>query len=133
MHITHSQLSPIQMITALETIQLLLENYPCSLNGYEKTALLQFAISLAENMENKLEGPIIISLSSAMNDATMASRAQRRLRVANNALSSLLPGDWGKYCSARSNNHQPLTSPGMSLKNGQTQTTLEEDTLPSHE
>lgn len=114
----HSPLSPIQMITALETIQSLLENYPCSLSGYEKSCLTIFATLAAESMEKKHPGHIIISLFSGTQAASMGRLELTRLRVVNNALSSLIPGDVGKYFSAHSSNLPQRISLATSLKNG---------------
>lgn len=128
-----SPLSRIQMITALETIQSLLENYPCSLNGFERTCLTLFATSVAESMENLPGDPITILPFSTTQDASTDRHAHRRLRVVNNALVSLIPGDWAKYFSAHSNNRQQRISLATFPKSGQEQTTLKDDTLPSLE
>jgi len=124
-----SPLSRIQMITALETIQSLLENYPCSLSGSEKTCLTLFAISVAESMESNPEGPIIILPFSGTKDAPTDRLAYRRLRVAYNAIRSQIPGDWAKYFSAHSNNRQLRISLATCLKNGLAPTTPKAATL----
>lgn len=103
-------LSPTMMITALETIQSLLENYPCSLSGYEKACLIKFATSVAESMETSPVGPITILRYLATPAASMGLQERRRLRVAHAALSSLTPGEWARYCLDNSNLTQRLTS-----------------------
>lgn len=128
-----SPLSHIQMITALETLQSLLENYPCSLSGSEKTYLTLLGTSLAESMENNPDAPIIISLYSGSQGAHMGRLELRRLRVVNNALCSLIPGDAAKYFSVHSNQTQRLTSLAMSQRNGQTETTQKAAIPPSQE
>lgn len=128
-----SPLSHIQMIGSLETIQSLLENYPCSLSGYEKSCLTLFAISVAESMESNPEGPITISLYSGTQGAHMGRQELTRLRVVNNALCYLIPGDAAKYFSERSNKTQQRTSLVTSLKSGQKLTTLMDGTPPSQE
>lgn len=105
-----SSLSPTQMITCLETVQSLLENYPCSLSDYEKGCLIRFATSVAESMESNLNGPIIISLCSAITDVNTVRRVQERLRVAHHAVSSMMPGEWDKYYKELSLHNQPPTS-----------------------
>lgn len=133
MNTTHSPLSPIMMITALETIQSLLENYPCSLSDYEKTALTKFATSVAESMESSPVALITILPYSTSPAVSMGLQERRRLRVAHAALSSLIPGTWARYCLGGWSNPQPPTSPDMFQKNGLEQTTLTGDTHPSPE
>lgn len=118
MNITLSQLSRTQTSIALETLVSLLAKCPSSLRGFERACLIQFATSVAENMVSFPEGPIIISLSSVTPDAITASRVQRRLVVARNAMQSMKHGEEGKYFSAPSNLTQLAISPGTSPKNG---------------
>lgn len=103
----HSQLSPIQMITALETTVYLLESYPTSLNDYAKACLLRLGISLVVNMENKPEGLITMLRYSAIPDAPSAAHVQERLSAVKTAMESLMPGAWAKYFSEPLNNPPP--------------------------
>lgn len=122
-----SPLSPMMMITALETIQSLLENYPCSLSGYERTCLTKFAISVAESMETSAAGLITILPYSVSPGVIMGLHAQKRLRVAHSVLKSLTPGDWARYCSEPWNNLRPPTSPDTSQRNTLSETTRKKE------
>lgn len=128
-----SPLSPMMMIAALETIQSLLENYPCSLSDYEKTALTKFATSVAESMESNPAGHITILPYSVSPGVFMGLQERRRLRVAHSALSSLTPGNWAKYCSGPWNNRPPPMSPDTYQRSGPEQTTLTGAIRPSRE
>lgn len=121
------------MITALETIQSLLENYPCSLSGFEKTCLTKFATSVAESMESNPAGLITILPYSVTPGVITGLQEQKRLRVAHSALNSLIPGEWARYCSGPWNSRPPLMSPDTSPKNGQKPQTLPTDTPRSRE
>lgn len=128
-----SPLSPIQMIVALETIQSLLENYPCSLSGYEKSCLTKFATSVAESMESNPAALITILPYSVSPGVSMGSQERRRLFAAQNALKYLTPGDWARYCSGPWNPTPPPTSLDTWQKSIHALTTPEEDTRLSHE
>jgi len=108
-----SSLSPMQTITCLETIQSLLENYPCSLNDYEKGCLIRFGTLVAESMAIDLNARITILQSSALTDANSVRRAQERLAAAHSALSSLMPGDWDKYFKGNSTRPRPRMWPDI--------------------
>jgi len=128
-----SPLSPTMMITALETIQSLLENYPCSLSGYEKTALTKFATSVAESMETSPVGLITILPYSVSKAVSMGARERIRLRAAHAALSSLIPGDWARYISVYSSQDQPPISLATCQKNILAETQSKTDTPSSSE
>ena len=87
-----SQLLPIQMTTFLEIILYLHECCHSSLNDYEKSILLKFAISLAENMETNPEGPITISLYSGTLGVNTGSHGRKRITAVKTALSYLMRG-----------------------------------------
>lgn len=123
MTITPSSPSLTQMNACLEIINYLLEHSPFSLSDYEKIALCKLGISLAENMEKRPDGPIIIWLSSAIPPADTEppefenSEKVKLSHAVPNVTHFIVSGAKDRYYSVHSNPNPPRISRGILRRN----------------